>query len=120
MSSGTIGQPQRLDAAVQAAGLARAQAPAAQLRAGAEVDDAALRRVAQEFEAAFLTEMLKHTGLESAGQTFGGSFTGGHGARAFKSFLIREYADGLSEQNALGLAEQIYADLKRKVSPHAE
>ncbi len=88
--------------------------------AGAAVDDAALRAVAQKFESAFLAEMMKHAGFERAGDEFGGAFLGGHGERAFKSLLTREYADALSQHSRFGLAEQIYADLKRKVAPDAE
>ncbi|MEL6316848.1 MAG: rod-binding protein [Pseudomonadota bacterium] len=88
--------------------------------AGAAANDAELRALAQKFEAMFLAEMLKHTGLDDPAAGLGGGFDGGHGEDAFKSLLVREYADGLSRQGRLGLAERIYADLKQKVAPHAE
>lgn len=50
-------------------------------------------------EQAFLEEMLKYAG-PSALQ---GSFGGGHGEEQFSSFMIREYAAGLSDRLDLGL-----------------
>ena len=87
--------------------------------AGARIDDQQLREVAQKFEATFLAEMLKHAGFEDPGVGFGGEFGGGYGEDAFKSMLVREYADDLSRQGRLGLAEHIYADLKQRVAPNA-
>lgn len=71
-----------------------------------------LWETAKAFEAAFIAEMLKHADL---GET-GGAFTGGHGEEAFRSFLVDEYANALSQSSDFGLAEKLYADLKQKVA----
>ena len=71
-------------------------------------NDARLREVAQEFEAVFIGEMLKHIGLDEASNAFGGEFNGGAGEDAFRTFLVREYADAISDKGAFGLADKIY------------
>lgn len=119
MSSDAIGGPLAAGVNALSGGALRPSTPAIP-KPGAAVDDAALMKVAREFEATFLAEMLKYAGLEGSSEAMSGTFGGGHGERAFKSLLTREYADALSQQGRLGLAEQIYADLKRKVAPHAE
>ncbi len=77
-------------------------------------NDARLREVAQEFEAVFIGEMLKSMGLDEAASGLGGDFTGGHGEDAFRTFLVREYADAISEKGAFGLADKIYGQLKAR------
>ena len=67
----------------------------------------ALRAVATEFEATFLAEMLKHTGLGEARDAFGG----GHGEAAFASMLTQQYATQLAERGGIGLADRIAAEL---------
>ena len=78
------------------AGPANRPAPAA--------DDAPLRRAAEAFEAAFLTEMLKHSGLGRMPE----AFNGGAGEQGFADFLVREYATRIAETKSLGLAERIF------------
>lgn len=67
----------------------------------------ALRAVATEFEASFLAEMLKHTGLGEPRSAFGG----GQGEAAFASMLTEEYATQLAERGGVGLADRIAAEL---------
>lgn len=57
-------------------------------------------RVAQQFEQAFLEEMLKYCGPK-AGES---PFSGGAGEEQFTSFMTHEYAEILSESLDLGLA----------------
>lgn len=71
--------------------------------------DSQLRAAAEEFEAAFLTEMLKNTGINSVSSDFGG----GHGEEAFSTLLTQEYARILAESGGIGLAEQIFESLKQ-------
>lgn len=59
------------------------------------------------FEAGFLAEMLNSTGLNSVE----GSFGGGPGEEAFSSLLTRSYAEKLSENGGIGLAEHVYRAL---------
>lgn len=75
-------------------------------------DDARLREVAKEFESVFIGEMLKNMGLDEATRSLGGGFDGGYGEDAFRTFLVREYAQALSDKNAFGLADKIYSQLK--------
>ena len=72
--------------------------------------DAAARKAAEDFEAAFLGEMLKYTGLNAASESFGG----GAGEEAFASFLTDEYARLLAARGGIGLAEQVFQLLKQR------
>ena len=66
-----------------------------------------MRVAARQFEASFLAEMLKHTGLGKMGS----EFNGGPGEQAFSGFLVHEYATKISESRSVGLADQIYRAL---------
>jgi len=66
-----------------------------------------LRRTAREFEAAFITEMLSHTGLEKAL-----SSQSGFGGEVFSTMLVEKYASALADKGGFGLAEKIYNQLK--------
>jgi peptidoglycan hydrolase FlgJ len=59
---------------------------------------------AEAFEAAFLAEMLKYTGVNETPSGFGG----GEGEEAFASFLTDEYARLLAERGGIGVAEQVF------------
>lgn len=74
--------------------------------------DAALRKTAQEFEAVFLAEMLKHTGINTAPE----GFDGGYGEDAFSSLITEEYARILAGSGGIGLAEQIFESLKERTT----
>lgn len=72
----------------------------------------ALRRAAEELEASFLAEMLKHAGFGAARETFGG----GIGEDQF-SFLLRgEHARSLARQGGIGLAESLFQSLVARQS----
>ena len=68
---------------------------------------AALRQVAQELEASFLAEMLKHAGFGQSRESFGG----GVGEAQFASLLQAEHARALVERGGIGLAQSLYASL---------
>ncbi|MEM8572185.1 MAG: rod-binding protein [Pseudomonadota bacterium] len=72
--------------------------------------DAELRATAEAFEAAFLAEMLKHSGINEVSSEFGG----GYGEEAFSSLVTQEYAEILAESGGIGLAEQIFESLKQR------
>ena len=76
-----------------------------QIRAGVPVPgaDRALE-LAKEFESVFIAQMLKHSGLGSVRQTFGG----GPGEAAFSDMLTQEYASALTGAGGFGLAEKIF------------
>lgn len=73
---------------------------------------AELRDVAQDLEAAFLAEMLKHAGLgEPRDQD---SFGGGIGEEQFSSMLRDQHATAISARGGLGLADSIFDSLVRR------
>ncbi len=66
-----------------------------------------LREVAKAFEASFLSEMLKSSGLGKGRSEFGG----GAGEDAFSSMMVDEQARLMAEQGGIGLSEQIFNSL---------
>ncbi|MCY1128711.1 rod-binding protein [Frigidibacter sp. RF13] len=74
------------------------------------VDEAALRQAAQEFEAAFLAEMLKPMGSATARQSFGG----GIGEEQYASFMLEAQAKAMVQQGGIGLSESIFEALKAR------
>ena len=70
--------------------------------------DKALRAVAEEYEAAFLAEMLKPMGAAKTRESFGG----GVGEESFGTFLIEQEARAMVRNGGIGLAESIFAALK--------
>ena len=69
--------------------------------------DAELRKSAQDFEAAFIGQMLKFSGLGDALVK-----GGGEDVAAFTDFYIEKFAEELSENGGLGLQEKFYQKLK--------
>lgn len=74
-------------------------------------DVARLREVATELEATFLAEMLKAAGVGE----MQGSFSGGTGEAQFASFLRMEQAREMARTGGIGLAEQVFENLKGRV-----
>ena len=74
---------------------------------GVRVENPRLRAEAERFEAAFLAEMLRHTGLGRMPE----SFNGGAGEAAFAGTLVQEYANRIAASGTLGIADQIYNTL---------
>ena len=70
---------------------------------------AAAREAALQFEAVFLAEMLKHTGVGSPRKMNGG----GAGEQAFASYLTSEYAMRMARTGGVGLAAVIEAQILR-------
>ena len=66
--------------------------------------EAELRRTARDLEAAFLSEMLRHSGLGAPRENFGG----GVGEDQFASLLRSEHARALAESGGIGLAESLF------------
>jgi Rod binding domain-containing protein len=66
------------------------------------------KRVAQDLEASFLSEMLKAAGVGQPVSFLGG----GVGEEQFSSFLRDEHARILSSQGTFGLAEAILRSLQ--------
>lgn len=75
--------------------------------ARANVENPQLRELAEKFETAFLSEMLRHAGLGEMSE----GLNGGAGEARFSGFLIEAYAQEISKTGQFGLADQIYRDL---------
>lgn len=69
-----------------------------------------LMEKAKSLEAAFLSEMLSHAGLDAAE----GAFSGGIGEEQFSSFLREAQAKAIVDRGGIGLAEQFFQSLVRK------
>ncbi|MEM6972331.1 MAG: hypothetical protein AAF577_05955 [Pseudomonadota bacterium] len=73
----------------------------------APVPTAAMVQAGRDFEAAFLAEMLRHTGLDSLGGRAGGGMAEGQLA----PMLTRAIADRLASTGGLGIAPLVTARL---------
>jgi peptidoglycan hydrolase FlgJ len=93
-----------------AAALATGVSTAGRAHAAAGRGDAELRRAAEEFEATFLSQMLKSAGLDKAPSEFGG----GEGEDQFGSFLVQEQARAMVKAGGIGLAETIFEAMKER------
>lgn len=71
---------------------------------------AQLRAVAEDLEASFLAEMLKHAGFGEARDSFGG----GIGEEQMSSLLRNEHARAIAGRGGIGLAEHIFTALVRR------
>lgn len=67
----------------------------------------ALKLAAKSFEASFIAEMLKSTGLGKSRKSFGG----GAGEDTFSSFLVNAQANKIADSGGFGLATRIYDSL---------
>ncbi len=65
------------------------------------------KQAAQDFEAVFVTEFLKNIFPKETNELFGG----GHGEKAYKSFLLDEYGKSIAKQGGFGIAQQVYKEL---------
>ncbi len=90
--------------------------PASQPSPTHNAEAVALRKVAQELEASFLAEMLKHAGFGEERSAFGG----GVGEAQFASFLRAEHARALVERGGIGLSQSLFEALAARASPLPE
>lgn len=77
-------------------------------RISAQGDDARLMSAAKAMEASFLAQMLKLGGLDATPEGFGG----GVGEDQFAGLMSQIRAEQIVESGGIGLAEQIFEDLK--------
>lgn len=82
----------------------------AQTQAQADRDRLAARKVAREFEAMFVGQMLKsmRTTVPESG------LTGGHAEEIYRGMLDQEYASAIASQRSLGLAQMLESQLIRQ------
>lgn len=70
-------------------------------------DNAAIDKAAQEFEAVFISQMLKGM-FETAPEN---SLNGSYGEDMFNELLVEEYGKVLSEAGGVGVADHVRAEL---------
>ena len=91
-----------------AAALDRARAT----RDAQRIDDAA-----QEFEAVFISEMIKPMfNMVEVNDTFGG----GKGEEVFRDLMVQEYGKMIAKQGGIGLSAQIKAELIKMQGAQAQ
>lgn len=76
------------------------------LKSTAEID-----RTAKEFERMALAQMLALMGQDA--DISDTEFGGGAGERAFRPFLIEEYAKGFAERGGVGIADAVRREMLR-------
>ena len=71
--------------------------------------DEAIYEKALQFEAVFISQMLKHSGFtEALGKN------AGFGGDAFSGMLTQQYAEQITNEGGFGLAKKIYSQLLNK------
>jgi len=78
------------------------------LQKAPDVDERIMEK-ARAFEAVFVAQMLKDSGMGKAL-----SNDSGFGGDAFSSMLLEQYAGKIVENGGFGLADRIYAQLRSK------
>jgi len=78
--------------------------PTKGFNAGNPKDMAALKRVGQDFEAQFLSQMIGHMFADvKTNKMFGG----GKGEEMFRSLLVDEYGKSIAKAGGIGIADQV-------------
>lgn len=73
-------------------------------------DQDALRRVAEEFESVFLSEMLAPMFESLDTEGLGG---GGMGEQIFRPMLVERYAESISRAGGIGIADSVVREFMR-------
>ena len=89
---------------------AKAENLAKQAMSSQDKKDAQLEAVAKDFEAVFITEMMKPM---FAGIKTDSKFGGGKGEEIFRGIMLQEYGKMISETGQIGIADSIKAELIR-------
>lgn len=66
------------------------------------------RAAAEQFESAFLEQMLNYMWQDVPTD---GLFGGGHGEETFRSMLVNEYAKEMTRAGGIGIADQVEQEL---------
>ncbi len=88
--------------------MARPASPQSIKGAAAGGSEAAARQAAEEFEAVFLNTMLE--GMFEGVKT-DGPFGGGSAEKTYRSLLVTQYAEQISQNGGLGFSDEITRDL---------
>lgn len=86
-------------------------------RVSAATDGAAMRRVAQEFEAVFLAQMLKPMFADAEAEA---PFGGGPAEEIWRSVQLDEIAKSITRSGGIGLASAVERELVRLQSQTEE
>ena len=78
-------------------------------------DDARMRRTAEEFEASFLSQMLKPM---FEGLSTDGPFGGGEAEGTWRSFMIDAMAKQTVKTGGIGLADTVMAEMIKMQEQH--
>jgi Rod binding domain-containing protein len=95
-----------LPAPVGAATDAFARRSAPMLPKGA--DEAAARKAGRDFEAFFVTQMLEHM---FKGIPTDGFFGGGQAEGIYRSLLLQNYGQAISERGGIGIADMVTREM---------
>ena len=87
---------------------AKAENLAKQAMSSQDKKDAQLEAAAKDFEAVFITEMMKPM---FAGIKTDSKFGGGNGEEIFRGIMLQEYGKMISETGQIGIADSIKAEL---------
>lgn len=74
--------------------------------------DQILQIRAQQLEAGFLSEMLRHAGSAAVSPSFGG----GPGEEQFTSFLRQAQAEAIQRRGGIGLARHLFTALQERAN----
>ena len=70
--------------------------------------EAKVRAAAEDFEAVFLTEMLRPAFEQLSTDGLTG---GGQGEKIYRSLMVQEYGKAIANTGGIGLAESVYRDI---------
>jgi len=68
------------------------------------------RKVAEEFEASFLTTYI---GQMFSGLSTEGVFGGGYGEKVYRDMMSEQYAKNAAANGGIGIANQVYSEILR-------
>ncbi len=82
-----------------------------------DIDLTKVEETAREFEAVFISEMMKpmFEGLETDGM-----FGGGKGEEVFRSLMLQEYGKMISQTGSIGIASQVKSALIQMQSEQSQ
>lgn len=75
-----------------------------------KMSDQQIQKVAEDFEAMFLNDVLKNM---FEGIKTNGLFGGGHGEDQYKSLLTEEYAKVIAKSGGVGIADHVKKEMIR-------
>lgn len=106
-----LGSTPDLSASIYQSSLGRMDDAAGAAKSAAKAkDDAKLTQAAQDFEAMFITEMMKPMFEDIKPDPM---FGGGKGEEVFSGFMLEEYGKMMAQTGQLGIADAVKAEMMR-------